>query len=615
MKIKNVSLIEQHIEKIFIGIALIVLLFVMWFYGLNTPNTAFIDGQLLKPSEIDPTIERRANALNQQINSNNIPQALEELKITDYTQLFFDRINQKLTTATNLPPLNPIADVGIDDNVLGRHKYVPVVPAPVIVAVQPDIAAISPIVVRDNDDLKKRFPPGTPFDISWISLVAHFDLIEMRKELLTPSTEEYYQIDRNWWEAQFAIVSYELQRQTAAPDGTFPEGNQGIEPVSDLPGQPRVSIPDSVTDGQEGVAYQQLIQLNQEALIRYPFYPLKGRNWEPPTAIIQGLDPQLIQEISLLYQAITKQIKDTLFIIKRRDSSPQNEIRYTPLIPPAVVKLTDLQREYWKITNTTVMIENESIELNLNYQGMFISERANEKMVQDEAERVIREAEFNERLRLDPNAIPFAEETATPTQTIGKIIIPPNGQADIWAHDINVKTGESYRYRMRIFVTNPLWKKDRNLPEDQRIQYAHRLQLESAWGAWSPPITIQPSQFVFLDNAQAAPTPIPGNVTVDVWKFWDGNWRNNTFKINPGDPIGSRATTDSLDVNYYDGANLVDINFQYRLNNRSTTRMVYTQNGQTLHRIQSLDRAAPMRDYLKTQKAISNNLVRPSAEQ
>lgn len=615
MKIKNVNLIERHIEKVFIAISLAVLIFTVWTYGLNTPNTAYIDGQNLKPGEIDPAIETRANALNQQINSNDVPQALQDLKIANYTERYFDRISQKIAPVEKFNKLNAAAYFGVDDETDSTPRYVPTVPAPVIVAVQPDLGAISQIAFSDNEGLADLFTPGVPTDLSWISLVGQFDLHEMRKELLTPSSQGVFvQIDRNWWETQFAIVSFEVQKQTALPDGSFSDDPATFKPVIDIPGQPRINIPESVTSLMEGVDYQQLIQLNQEVLTRYPFYPLKGRVWESPTAIDAGLDLQYIQEVSTLYQAVAKGAKDTEFLIKRRNSSPQNELTFTPKVQEGVIALTNAQRDFYNLTNTTVPLPDNTFELNLDYQSIFRAEKENEVLAQAEVERIAREAEFAERLRLNPNAQPVYKDTAAPIQTIGQIVIPQNGQYDIWAHDINVKPGESYRYRMRVSVTNPLWQKKRNLPTEQD-EYLDRLQLESDWGAWSSPITIQDTQFVFLDKAQSSPAPIPGLASVDVWKFWDGMWRNNSFDINPGDPIGSIAATDGLDVNYYNGANLVDIDFQYKLNNRATPRMIYTQNGQTRHRIQSLDRTAPMRDYLKTQKAMSINYVPASLDQ
>ncbi|MHC4994535.1 MAG: hypothetical protein ACYTGQ_05715 [Planctomycetota bacterium] len=624
MKIKNVSFIERHIEKIFISIAIAVLIAVVWFFGLNTPNVAVIGGREMSPGQIDPTIETSANALNQRIASNDIPAELDELEVIDYTSLFFDRVEKKLTPAEESAPLAMVPSLGIS-NVDPREirKYVPNVPTPVIAFYEPDLATISDYDATQTkglgtpaDDGQPAFFSGSPFDVSWISLVGHFDLIEMRKELLTPDSdpnlpkeERYQQIDSGWWETQFAITGYRVQRQTARPDGSFAAESDPDYEVVDvpfLPGQPVINLPDEVAL-LDGTDYLTIIQDNQEQLIRYPFYNLKGRPWEPPTEKTQGLDPSFIQQVSALYQDIVDTGKRAGIYILQRDRTLTPPPAQVERVNNVITDLTNKQREYWKLTGTTVQIDSPHEEVNRDFDLLFIGERDLEERALHEAELAAMEERLA-TLSTNPNATFIDPGTATkPIEIIGKITIPENGMADIWAHDIYIESGKAYRYRMRVYVTNPLWAKNRSMPEEQAEEYAGRFYLTSDWGPWSEGVSVQPTQYVFLDRAQNSPAPIPGAVTVDVWKYWDGNWRNNEFNINPGDPIGAVAATDGLDVNYYDGAPLVDIEFGYPMDNRQTSRIIYTQNGQILQRIQLLDRTAPMRNYLRTQKSLFIN--------
>lgn len=187
---------------------------------------------------------------------------------------------------------------------------------------------------------------------------------------------------------------------------------------------------------------------------------------------------------------------------------------------------------------------------------------------------------------------------------------------DVWAHDLYVEEGETYRYRMRIGVTNPLYDRGSNLLEEQREEYDDEFLLYSDWSDWTEPQDIEPlKHFFFVDGSR---NPSPGYVEAEVWRFTEGSWFQEEFEVAPGDPIGEPAEMEDeygeLTVDFFTGAYLVDVDFDHVLPGggslqRTTQRVVYSvetpdQPGDVTARLVEYDRDHEKRQWLQLQQEL-----------
>ncbi len=152
------------------------------------------------------------------------------------------------------------------------------------------------------------------------------------------------------------------------------------------------------------------------------------------------------------------------------------------------------------------------------------------------------------------------------------------GGALIWAHDVTVRPGMTYRYRMAVSMLNPLFRYP-HLDNEQYQMYFNSLMLPaSPASAWSPPITIDQESYFFVVKANQG----RGTADVEVWRVFDGAWRFVRFPVQPGDVIGKiqKMTVGNVayDVNFRISNELVvDIDFNApstRPGNSTTTGLV-----------------------------------------
>ena len=121
-----------------------------------------------------------------------------------------------------------------------------------------------------------------------------------------------------------------------------------------------------------------------------------------------------------------------------------------------------------------------------------------------------------------------------------------NGKIVVWGHDLFVEPGETYRYRVTLKLYNPFFAKKRSLTEEQE-HLAESFTLSSDPSDWSEPITVEPRLQVYITSATAPGQRRGaigglglGQVTAEVYKYFDGRQWLGTFKVQPGEHIGAR---------------------------------------------------------------------------
>jgi hypothetical protein len=113
---------------------------------------------------------------------------------------------------------------------------------------------------------------------------------------------------------------------------------------------------------------------------------------------------------------------------------------------------------------------------------------------------------------------------------------------NIWAHDLSVVPGKTYRYRMTVEVYNPLFARKPELPEAQK-SLADQFVLVSEPSDWTQPLVVEPPLRLFVTNAQPPNIGALGGIGVgsavaEVFRFHNGRWWQESFRVQPGDRIG-----------------------------------------------------------------------------
>lgn len=106
----------------------------------------------------------------------------------------------------------------------------------------------------------------------------------------------------------------------------------------------------------------------------------------------------------------------------------------------------------------------------------------------------------------------------------------------IWAHDLTVQPGKTYRYRLKVTMYNRLAGLPIRLlnPADARV-----IEMTSDWSDWSPPVTVSPTVEWYLTGGGGLGG---GSASATVFKILPGDRPlKSAFKVEAGQPIGQTA--------------------------------------------------------------------------
>lgn len=104
---------------------------------------------------------------------------------------------------------------------------------------------------------------------------------------------------------------------------------------------------------------------------------------------------------------------------------------------------------------------------------------------------------------------------------------------DVWNHDLTVRPGKTYRYRLRVSMLNPLFNRDALNP-NQKQTVGRQVSITSSPTPWGEKVEIDPMIDYFVVKVDR----VNRKVDVEVFRYFEGVLRNETFSVTPGQPIG-----------------------------------------------------------------------------
>lgn len=100
---------------------------------------------------------------------------------------------------------------------------------------------------------------------------------------------------------------------------------------------------------------------------------------------------------------------------------------------------------------------------------------------------------------------------------------------EIIAHDETVQPGKTYRYALRYYLKNPVFRQ-RDIAAANVLE---QLALTSARSDWTKPVTITPRVVFYLANVSR------DNAEFDVFTWNKGSYRRKKVRAEPGDVVGA----------------------------------------------------------------------------
>lgn len=565
---KGITIWEQHVEKIVLGLVGLVLLGALFLLVTESPNSTKISTETLTPGEVNQKILAKARELDMRLQSNSE----SEVEAFDAVEAasadgFIARLGESVSPVAELEPIAPaLAGILLPDEVgeSDNPYYVPSLASQEFWGpVMQQIDTVSSDQVDGIPGLAAYFESGS-YDIVWTTPVIEIDLAGIRAELQGQDLRAdppQQRIPEKWTSDRPAILDVMFERQTLLADGSW---SDPVE-IAAVPGQRsiREEIREINEDYEEGLTAKDRNDfmkdladpLVQQEVLQPDFYQTRNAGFSPPS---MGSSMVIDDESSVNDEVDPEEMR-------RRDQSREIQRRLRD-------RTSTLRRIEATLEELGGEMEEEEQERDRGRGGRGDRGRGgdappgddsfggglggggngrnNSSGSQNEANkrRRIGLTQKAKRLReeisrletqlaeLDPSASSMIEEIES-SQVAKLVDVKGDDMALAWTHDLDVEQGMTYRYRATVKILNPFFSKSRQLLDSQK-SLDDDIYLSSAPSEWSEPITIDPPVQFFFTSASRGPGNELGEAKVELYRYQDGKRRKDRVTLTPGQLIG-----------------------------------------------------------------------------
>lgn len=527
MKLKGISPIEQHVEKVVLAVVGTVFLAVVAMQFLRQPNLVEVGGKDYAPGRAYDPIEAQAHKLIARMGQPNphLPDPPTVELMSAWTQALARAEQSEVTIASLGTYKGPGAGaVGDEPAPTGEFRLAAIeVPAPAQTMAHAFRSTISPSVKIRQPEIAALLPSAQPYDKAAVTVEAVFDGVQFAEMLATdPDGDEpvFARVPTAWYRDNLAILGVQVQRVDGLDAAGEPINLIDLEP---LPGG--TNLVESIMAEVPSVEAMTALVQDAEAFkldVLQPAYlsVIAGPSWRPPSeqqrlAEIEANRPvidRLVKEHSrLLDNLVDKEL--TLEDARKQDAPG----RPTQGRGPRVRNTTRAPaRSRPAPADDTVSSRVRSLERQLEQ----INERINIKRIE------------LEDLGVDTDGYTIDMDIDSEDDLLDDLL--ESGEIHMWAHDLRVEPGRSYQYRTRVVVNNPLFGRAAALLPDQR-EMATQPVLHGAWSAWSEPVQIEQPEYYFITSASEGDLVGGPRVSAELYRFYYGFWRKATTTLEPGD--------------------------------------------------------------------------------
>ncbi|MEQ8770096.1 MAG: hypothetical protein RIB60_06265 [Phycisphaerales bacterium] len=548
MKIKGVNPIERHIEKIVLLIVGVVFLGVVAMQFLVNPNQIDVGGgNMANPGdELFAELDRKANALKGQIEDPNpsMPDVQQASLLDAYEEGMSAPASVDSTLAAWLDRPSGLDDLGGGsvEQLLATGAIQQLdVPAPTAPIAAAQWNTLDPFAASAWPGLGGVRSGNAPADFVGVSVEGVFPGPQLL-EALTEVEEGRRPIPRKLWQrGGIAILDVQVERQRLTADGTWTAA-QAITPAG-----PDAMAELSAEPDPEVVMTLVRAVVDEPGAILTPNYPptISGDPWVPPTAA---------QERAARWanQAEADRIRATIARLEEEIGSGGRTTRSTTTTRdpgsgrnPGGTTRTSPTRTNRPNTDRQDEAKRRQIER--------LEERLAELGFGDEDDdprttRTVRRPATDPGRYVDPRTVddPRSAPRSAPRRPAGRSDAPAllGAELPIWAHDLSARPGETYRYRLRAVVNNPLYGREALLDPDDPAQQALAKQavVEGDWSEWTDPIEVPRRKYLFVRGvSEGGALRGQPRVTGEIFEMYYGYYRRSPFTLELGDAVASTA--------------------------------------------------------------------------
>ncbi len=550
MKMKGIPIWEQYLEFIVLGVAVIVFATLVAMQFIGNPN-AVEDRTigLIGPGDVDALLQKEADRLRPIFENNAPPQ-----RVLEQPEPVLPEFERRLVAAvspsdTLTIPQFPTAVGTIGTVVVTDVAFVdPQIASPYDVIAQQYFDALPNDVVDMHDGLKQLLAQQ-PYDVSWITTAASFDVSQALDEFRNGGIDGVpAPVPTSWFDGRITIVDVIIEREEKINGGWT-----DTQVVSTLPGQftlrPQLHETDLGPADRDDMQQQLAVAGLMAEIMQPEFYDTRNASWFPPTQPqVQELTPDMTddQRQILQTQSDLNRLRNELARVEQLLADAGGELYADDdnrprgggtsgagggsaggggQRAPGGGMAGGSQKGRRNPGGEAAQDRNDSRRRTLTQKRDRLADDASQ--LEQRLTNLGADAAAIEDVQADFD--PFSQDTVR-----------------IWAHDLDVKPGATYRYRFTVHVLNPYFKRDVHLLEDQK-HLAISIVIASQASDWSKPIVAKPPLETFVVNANA-PTSNGGQgklrlgqTSVEVFRFYDGRWWKERYTVEPGERIGDRT--------------------------------------------------------------------------
>ncbi len=523
MSKKDSNFLEEYIEKIILAVVALGCVVFSYFFVIKSPNAVSYDGHKIGPGEIDNYIlSKKVEALEDKLNRAPEPKHPYQPRVDDFIARLDSAIGD-IDVGLSLPqPI--ISSEDITDN---RVYRIPLV-GEVNEVLAEHIRTVAYVPDRELGEKNVYGPDNSePNDIDFVTVEAKFDVSGLYKRFNARFAGD--DIPQDWRDpclAKPVFASVQLQRQKLLSDGSWSDWQ--TVPRSKIDLRKRMfEVIEDINDLPAGGVKVRLLQFD-DAEMRIDL--LQPETYRVASAKEQWFPP-LLHGKYLDYQ------KEMAVMERREAAAGRRQEREGERSGRRSKQAATKTRQAGGITSQLGTPTETEGERGRPQRGNEVS-----KTIDDVYQ------EFSE--------ISIAE--GTDIARMDKPLL-------FWAYDDTVEPGESYRYRIRLGVFNPIAGTNQFSEQDKSLK--NKVILWSEFSDATGAVDIPGMLYFFPREIQEATK----TVTVQVSKYVLGYWYSKNFTVKQGELIGkvgeykiteeeeSRKVTVPQTVDYTTGAVVVDI--------------------------------------------------------
>ena len=506
MKNKNIlALLESHVDKIVLAVGVLASLFLLWLFVIGNPygEKVRVGGRerKLSPSQIDRYVKQEAEALLPKLDEPAPPPPpRKEDYLSEYSQLLQSSLSG-VSSSIRIP--SPGAgDVVVQED---RLYALPEIPSLTEAAVGSLRGAAKVPTEEISPDRLYASSMSEIEDIDLVTVSAWFDVQALygnfQQSFMGPRLKTSWKDDRL---AVPVFARLQVQRRVRQDRDNWGQWESVRRTAVDPHRKLLEELPEVLDVSSFGVDIwiSQYEDKDVQHDILQPeayLFTISRLEWMAPEFLVEALE-----------------------ILKKEDEKERRE------------RQEELRDRATRTTDTRRSRNRRQPTRQPNRRGA--ADRGGDRggIMMDGMAPMTRVTPVREERSVDDVQKDFEDELLDDKSDVGSIQDP----LLIWAHDDTAKPGETYQYRIRIGVFNPISGKD--WFQTDQADYKNQIVLWSDYSEPTAAVSVPKRIYVFPMDVVAdkdTPNDIEG-VQVEVAKYYLGRWRDFDFEVFPGQVVG-----------------------------------------------------------------------------